>query len=129
MLSLYSILYTQIMAFGFRSLDLYIEIKHYVKFLYGLSRLYPREEIFGLRSQLSRAATSVLLNFAEGMMSSSAKERKRFIQICINSIGEIVAIGDLSLDLEFFATSQHQEILVKSEDIIKRLYGLRRKYL
>lgn len=100
-----------------------------MKFLYGLSRLYPKEEIIGLRSQLSRAATSVLLNFAEGMMSSSVKERKRFIQICINSIGEIVAIGDLSLDLKFFTGSQHQEVLIKSEDIIKRLYGLRRKYL
>ncbi|MBI5356028.1 four helix bundle protein [Candidatus Collierbacteria bacterium] len=117
------------MGFGFRNLDLYLEIKGYVKFLYNLSRLYPKEEIFGLRSQLSRAATSVLLNFAEGMMSPSSKERRRFLQICINSIGEIVAIGDLSLDLGVFTTSQHQEILIKSEDVIKRLYGLRRKYV
>lgn len=63
------------------------------------------------------------------MMSLSDKERRRFLQICINSIGEIVAIGDLSLDLNFFTGIQHQEILVKSEDIIKRLYGLRRKYV
>ena len=115
------------MSFIFRNLDLYKDIKLFVVNIYRLSSRYPKDEIFGLRSQLTRAATSVLLNFAEGMMSPSAKERNRFLQISINSIGEIVAISDLSLDLDLFTPSQHQSLLIKSEEIVKRLYGVKRK--
>jgi len=108
------------MGFLFRRLALYKDLKDYVVFLYKLSNRFPKSETFGLKSQLTRAATSVLLNYAEGMMTKSNKERSRYMQIAIGSIGEIVAIDDLALDLKYFTVSQHKQVMLKSETIIKR---------
>ena len=115
------------MGFGFRKLPLYQDLKEFAGFIYKLSNRYPKTEMFGLKSQLTRAATSILLNFSEGMMTPSSAERKRFVQIAINSVGEVVAIADLSLDLGYFTSGQHKKIVLESEIVVKRLYGVRRK--
>jgi len=115
------------MGFGFRNLTLYQDLKRYVVFLYRVARNFPVEETYGLQSQLTRAAASTLLNFSEGMMSISSKERARFLQISIGSIGEVIAIADLALELHYLSSSQHEQILLQSEIIIKRLYGMKRK--
>ena len=116
------------MGFGFRNLGLYQDLRRFTVFLYKIADLFPAKEQFGLRSQLTRCGTSVLLNFAEGMMSPSAKERGRFLQISISSIGEVVAICDLAFDLQYIPASQHEEILLQSETVIKRLYGVKRTH-
>ena len=54
------------MGFVFRKLDLYHDLKDYVVFLYRVARNFPVEETYGLKSQLTRAAASTLLNFSEG---------------------------------------------------------------
>ena len=115
------------MGFGFRNLDIYQSLREYVQLIYCVSEKFPGEEKYGLRSQLTRAASSVLLNFSEGMMSTSMPERKRYLQISINSIGELVAIADIALDLRYLTPGNHGEVLVESESVIKRLYGMKRK--
>lgn len=115
------------MGFGFRNLEIYQALRDYVRHMYEVSGKFPVEEKYGLRSQVTRAATSVLLNFSEGMMSTSIPERKRYLQISINSIGELVAITDIAFDLHYLTPGNHEEILVESESVIKRLYGMKRK--
>ena len=91
-----------------------------------MSRKLPKQEQFELASQLRRAVTSILLNLAEGSMKKSDTEFRRFLMISIGSVGEIVAILDVCLDLKYITSTQHSAYVIKSESIIKRLYGFRK---
>ena len=57
--------------------------------VYALARQLPKEELFGLRSQLTRAAVSIPSNVAEGSSRASEKDYKRFIEIALGSAFEV----------------------------------------
>ncbi|HVZ66928.1 MAG TPA: four helix bundle protein [Patescibacteria group bacterium] len=115
------------MAFRFRQFPIYLELRAFVLEIYKLSETFPKEEQYALSSQLKRAATSSVLNIAEGSMKKSDAEFNRFILISAGSISEVVAIMDLCLDLKYISTSQHAQFMLKCENIIKQLYGFSRK--
>lgn len=115
------------MGFRFRNFPIYPELRKFILECYALADLLPKQEQYGLASQLRRAATSILLNLAEGSMKKSDPEFNRFLMICIGSVSEIVAILDICLDLKYVSPSQHEEFMVKCESIVKQLYGFSRK--
>lgn len=57
--------------------------------IYQITRSFPKHELYGLVSQLRRAAISVCSNLSEGSARTSKKERKRFYEIARSSIVEI----------------------------------------
>ncbi len=57
--------------------------------IYDLTRALPNHELYGLISQLRRAAVSVPSNIAEGAAQKSSKERRRFYEIARSSLVEI----------------------------------------
>jgi len=57
--------------------------------IYNLTDLFPKEEIFGLTSQIRRAAVSIPSNIAEGKMRGGAIEFKRFLLIAFASGAEL----------------------------------------
>ena len=59
--------------------------------IYMITKFLPKEEIFGLSSQLRRASVSVISNIAEGSARKSSLERKRFYEISRSSLVEIDA--------------------------------------
>jgi len=62
------------MAFRFQSFPIYKEARNFIKDIYKLSVNFPKNEQFGIISQLRRAATSILLNIAEGASKKSDAE-------------------------------------------------------
>lgn len=58
--------------------------------IFNLSKEFPKDEIFGLTSQIRRAADSVALNISEGSIGQTDPEFKRFIGIAIRSLAEVV---------------------------------------
>ncbi len=76
--------------FDFESLELYKKSLDFTDFVYDLIIRFPKEERFGLASQLNRAATSISLNIAEGY-GESIPLSLRYLRIVRGSIRECLA--------------------------------------
>jgi len=79
--------------------------------IYKLTSNYPKEEQFGITSQLRRAATSIAVNIAEGNSRQSPKEFKQFISIAKGSLSEVETWLMFSRDLGYISNDKFLEIL------------------
>ncbi len=107
------------MAFRFRNFKVYDNIKQFVKEIYISTNCFPKSELFGLTSQVRRAAVSISLNIAEGSDRGTDKEFCRFIFIAMGSTNEVVAALDLALN--YLKKEDYGSLIIKAEIIIKQL--------
>ena len=114
------------MAFRFLSFPVYKDIKDFIKEVYAVSKKFPQDEQFGITNQLRRAAVSIALNIAEGSDRGSDKEFKRFIDISIGSLNEVVAVLDIASANNFIIKDQYDIMLDKAEHIVKQLAGFKK---
>lgn len=100
-----------------RSLDL-------VSTVYSVTRTWPKEEVFGLTSQVRRAAVSVPSNIAEGAGRNSSAEFNRFLSIAQGSLAELETQLEIARRIEFPGDIQQMQ---QSIDSIRRmLIGLQK---
>ena len=92
--------------------------------IYSVSRNFPKDEIYGLTSQLRRAAISVGANIAEGCGRRSDGELVRFLQIARGSASEVEYHLLLGRDLKFLSGAQHKELEGKLVEIQRMLTSL-----
>ena len=92
--------------------------------IYYATKSYPREELFGITSQMRRAASSIPANLAEGSMYNSAKEFKRYINIARGSMAELEVWLLLSRDLKYIDNEQFSGLSNDLDEIGKLLNGL-----
>jgi four helix bundle protein len=104
-----------------KDLDVWKESMALAKLIYCLTNKFPREEIYGLTSQMRRCSVSVPSNIAEGAARNSDKEFIQFLYISLGSLSELETQVTLSEDLGF---SKEQSIVTKIETVRKKLLGL-----
>ena len=92
--------------------------------IYEASRCFPREEMYGLTSQLRRAAVSIGANIAEGCGRRSDGELVRFFQIARGSSSEVEHHLLLARDLKFLQAATHQDIEKKLQEVQRMLTSL-----
>ncbi len=92
--------------------------------LYKMSRRFPREEIYGLTSQLRRAASSIGANLAEGCGRQSNSEFARFVKISMGSASELDYHLLLSQDLGFLEPEAYQRMSKHLTEVRKMLAAL-----
>ena len=90
--------------------------------IYTVSKAFPREEVFGLSSQMRRAAASVPTNIAEGCGRDSSSELRRFLVISAGSISELHYQILLAKDLAYISDTIFKELLDETEQIRKMLH-------
>lgn len=95
-----------------------------VKDLYVITKKYPKEEIYGLTSQLRRSAVSVACNIAEGQARNSTGEFKQFLGISKGSLAELETLLLLSKDLNMISAMELEEIIKLTDEVGKLLNGL-----
>lgn len=108
----------------FRQLQVWSKSHELVKELYKVSESFPKQELFGLTSQLRRASISVPTNIAEGCGRGSDADFKRFIQIEFASASEVEYLIFLSFELSFIIESDYLFLNNQIIEIKKMLAGL-----
>jgi len=102
--------------------------------IYVVTKNFPKEEIFGLTSQMRRAAFSVPANIVEGYARSFPKEKIQFYIIARGSLTELEYYIDFSLRLRYILKEQHKELVNLRNEVGRLLNGfiqsvkIRRKY-
>jgi four helix bundle protein len=109
-----------------KKLDVWKLSMQLARTIYRLAASYPREERFGLVSQMRRAAVSVPSNIAEGAARDSTNEFRNFLPIARSSLSELDTQLDLSRDLAFVNEHTRSEIDRLLTRIDKMLYALHR---
>lgn len=88
---------------GYHNLLIWQKARVFVRLIYEVTDKFPKSEIFGLTSQLRRAAVSFILNIVEGDRRKSSKELFRFLEVADSSLTEVEACLELVLDLKFIS--------------------------
>lgn len=96
--------------FSFEKLEIWQRGMDFVDRVYEVARQYPDHEKFGLTNQLTRAATSVPLNIAEGSVHGR-KEFSRFLRIAQGSLVEVVTNLKIAHRQGFIDERQNPELM------------------
>jgi four helix bundle protein len=92
--------------------------------IYRKTESFPKNEIFGLTSQIRRAAVSVTSNVAEGFNRASLKEKVNFYGISQGSVGELESQLLIARDIGFLEVSDFKALADQAVKVHKLLVGL-----
>ncbi len=88
---------------------------------------FPRDELFGLTSQIRRACSSIPANIAEGCGRNSDNELRRFLEIAMGSASELEYHLLLSKDLSYISESNHYHLNESTCEVKRMLSGFIQK--
>jgi len=110
--------------FKFENLHVYQDAIEFVHLIYNYTKVFPKDELFGITSQLRRAALSIVLNIAEGT-SRTKKDFQHFINIARGSCFECAAILQIAFEQEYISKKEYDLAYEKCEILSKRLNALK----
>jgi four helix bundle protein len=111
---------------NFKSLKLYQKALDLADRIYGITATFPRSEVFGLSSQMQRAAVSVGSNIAEGAARNSKQEFYHFLGITNGSAAELHFQLDLASRRSMISDSERQEVQEMLTEIMKMSSSLQK---
>jgi len=91
--------------------------------VYRVTKLFPKEELYGLTSQMRRASASIGANIAEGAGKNSRPELARFLQIALGSASELEHHLLSARDLGYLVAEIHQKLWEQVVETKKMLSG------
>jgi len=115
------------MGRSYRELRVWQEAVELSVAIYGLTRGFPKDELYGLTSQLRRAAVSIPSNIAEGYGRGSRPEFRRFVTMARGSVLEVQTQLTIASRLSLAEEKRMRPVLIQSEDVGKMLWSLMTK--
>jgi four helix bundle protein len=109
---------------NYRELDVWQKAHKLTLSLYQRSRSFPKEEFYGLTSQLRRCAISVGANLAEGCGRQTTPELARFVRIAMGSASELDYHLLLAHDFGYLQSGDHRELSQELTRVRKMLASL-----
>ncbi|MFZ3213414.1 MAG: four helix bundle protein [Terriglobales bacterium] len=92
--------------------------------IYRMTQRFPKEEMYGLTSQIRRAAVSIAANIAEGCGRRSDREFRRFLQIARGSASELEYHLLLARDLRFQSAQEYTSVQAAVAEVQRMLTAL-----
>ena len=109
-----------------RKLDVWKKSMAFVKDVYQVTETFPKSEIYGLVSQMRRAAVSIPSNLSEGAARKGKKEFSQYLNIAQGSISELDTQIELASMLNFIDKKIYNDLMDELSTISKMLFGLSR---
>lgn len=113
------------MVSSFRELRVWRSAMELVVAVYGLTRTLPKSEVYGLSSQMQRAAVSIPANIAEGHTRRNLREYLHFLSISRASLAELETYLDLLPLVGYGSPQQIQPLLNLAASVSRQLVALR----
>ena len=111
---------------SYRDLDVWKKAMDLAEQCYHVTKSFPREEMFGMTSQIRRAASSVPANIAEGQGRFHTKEFIQFLGIARGSLKEVETHLLLSQRVGLSNANDIEPLLALSDEISRMITGLRK---
>ncbi|MBI2591561.1 MAG: four helix bundle protein [Candidatus Brennerbacteria bacterium] len=108
---------------GYKNLNVWKKADELVLSVYKLTKIFPKNECFGLVSQMRRCAISIPANIVEGYGRRTNKDKSQFLFIARGSLNELEYYLDLSFKLEYIDSVNYQKNLSLRNDVGKLLNG------
>jgi four helix bundle protein len=108
---------------NFKKLNIWLNAMILTKEVYKITAAYPKEEKYGLVSQINRCSVSVPSNIAEGSSRSSNKEFSHFLKIALGSLYELETQIILSHEFKIIGDTEMNGLAEKILTLQKMLYG------
>ncbi|MEP1307482.1 MAG: four helix bundle protein [Balneola sp.] len=109
---------------NFRDLNVWSKSHKVALKVYGLTKSFPKEEIYSLTSQMRRSASSIPTNIAEGCGRGSDSQFGYFLNVALGSASELEYQIILSSDLKLISDENSKEILEELIEVKKMLTKL-----
>lgn len=108
---------------NFRKIKVYQRAIDFAVEIYRVSKIFPKDELFGITSQIRRAVTSISLNIAEGSGNKSNKEFQRFLEIALRSDYEVMTCLEIALKLTYCEREDYEKLIAESDEIAAMIVG------
>ena len=112
---------------NFRDLDVWTKGIEIVKDVYGITDGFPKQEFYGLASQMQRCSVSIPSNIAEGFNTFHNKEYKQFLHISLGSCAELTTQIIIASKLNYIAAKAVDAMVNEIEEISKMTMSLIKK--
>jgi four helix bundle protein len=111
----------------FRELKVWPKAHELTLGVYHVTASFPREELYGLTTQMRRASSSIAANLAEGCGRNGDAELNRFCSIALGSARELQYFLLLARDLQILAGGDYDRLAEKTTEVKRMLTGLVQK--
>ena len=115
--------------YSFEKLTVWQKSKNLSVFIYKITRTFPKEELFGLVSQMRRCSVSISSNIAEGSGRHTQKDKARFTAIAYGSALELLNQTIICKELEFIPDEEYLIIRTELTEITLMLDALHKSQL
>jgi four helix bundle protein len=115
--------------FSFEKLIAWQKARELALEIFKITKLFPKDELFGITSQMRRCSVSVASNLAEGSGRNSMKDKARFTEIAFGSALELLNQLILSFDFEYIEEQKYIEIREKITEVTVLINGLYKSQL
>ena len=112
---------------NYKDLDIWKRSIKLVEDIYRLTKSFPKEELYGLTSQMRRAAVSIPSNIAEGFTRLHDKEYKQFLYISLGSCSELSTQLIIASRLKYFDVNKVEQLLKEIDEICRMTMSLIKK--
>jgi len=109
---------------SFEDLTIWQESRKFTNKIYILTKKFPKEELYGLTSQIRRAVVSITSNIAEGFDRRSDKELSNFLSIARASTAEVQNDLYIALDLKYISQIEFNQLYQEAKKIAQQINGL-----
>ncbi len=116
-----------LMIRNYRDLKVWQKAMKLVTGVYSTTKYLPKEEIYGLVSQIRKSAVSIPSNIAEGYGRNSTNDYIRFLQISNGSLYELQTQLEICLNLQYLSRDTFEKVYQQSREIERMISSLVKK--